>query len=48
MRKDYVIEGLGFVYFASIAGTLHFGQIAEPGEPVVRLIDFLFRFYLGA
>ena len=48
MRKDYVIEGLGLYFLAVVAGLLKFGQLAEPGEPVVRLIDYLFRFYLGA
>ena len=48
MRKDYVVTGLMAALLLIMIGMLQFGKLAEPGQPVVRLIDFLFKFYLGA
>ena len=48
MRKDYVVTILLGACLLINVGMLQFGNLAEPGEPVVRLIDFLFKFYLGA
>lgn len=42
MRRDYVIEILGTLYYAMLAFVLHFGQLGHDS-----LINYLVRFYLG-